>query len=376
MESIRTLLARLMKSGREPGGDALLRPPAETLDVQRLVSSLGLRSDKRPLAEAEGWRPPRKVLVNAASGELVDWLRQVAGAAEVLPVLGPEDGVRKVVDADAAIGYISPEMLEAGPNLQWIQLHVAGIEGVLPPNLMQNRRILVTNLKGVAAPVIAEHAFAMLLSMTRCLERLRERQVRRRWAQFESPESEYSTLWGRNLLLLGYGGIGERCARIADALGMRVSVVRNSEGPPGSQAVVRFGLIRDLPEMLAEADVIINALPLTTQTRGLLQRTRFAQMKRGAVFVNVGRGATVVTDDLVQALREGHLGGACLDVVEPEPLPKAHPLWGMPNVLLTPHVAGLHGMGHAVAWTLIRENLRRYCAGERLLSVVDVERGY
>src|SRR5690606_33677803 len=114
---------------------------------------------------------------------------------------------------------------------------------------------------------------------------------------------------------------------------------------------------------------------LTPRTRGLFNHDLFTQMRPGAIFVNVGRGATVVTGDLVDALQRGGLGGACLDVVDPEPLPRRHPLWKMPNVMLTPHIAGLHRTGNDIAWTLIRENLRRYVAGEPLLSVVDLDRG-
>ena len=150
---------------------------------------------------------------------------------------------------------------------------------------------------------------------------------------------------------------------------------RNS-GTDGPDYVAEVGLPDKLLPFAARADVIVSTLPLTPETRGLMNKAFFDAVKRGALFINVGRGGTVVTDDLVAALEDGRLGGAGLDVTDPEPLPAGHPLWRAPNVIITPHVAaGLAGDDEA-RWLVARENLRRYARGGRLLSEVDLAKGY
>jgi phosphoglycerate dehydrogenase-like enzyme len=145
------------------------------------------------------------------------------------------------------------------------------------------------------------------------------------------------------------------------------------EGPP---FVARVGLADELPEMIGEADVVVNVTPLTPETTKLFDAAMFNRMKNGAIFINVGRGESVVTDDLVDALDSGKLGGAGIDVVDPDPLPSNHKLWTSPNVIITPHTAGNSELKRERVWLLMRENMRRYVAGEKMLSVVDVKRGY
>jgi phosphoglycerate dehydrogenase-like enzyme len=156
---------------------------------------------------------------------------------------------------------------------------------------------------------------------------------------------------------------------------MNVIATRNS-GTDGPAFVSEVGLSGDLHRFAGRADVIVNALPLNERTRGLFDKAFFDAAKRGALFINVGRGGTVVTADLVAALEDGRIGGAGLDVTDPEPLPPDHPLWHAPNVLITPHVAAEIDTGDEPRWLIVRENLRRYAAGGRLLSEVDVKRGY
>jgi D-2-hydroxyacid dehydrogenase (NADP+) len=122
--------------------------------------------------------------------------------------------------------------------------------------------------------------------------------------------------------------------------------------------------------------VVVNATPLTPKTKGMFNEAFFTGMKKGAYFINVGRGKSVVTDDLIEALESGHLGGAALDVVDPEPLPSGHELWSMPNVIITPHISAGSDTQMKRFWLLVRENLRRYVNGEKLLNVVDLKRGY
>lgn len=186
--------------------------------------------------------------------------------------------------------------------------------------------------------------------------------------------SGMQSVHGKTLLVVGLGGIGTEVARRGAALGMRVNGTRRSS-TDGPDFVDYVGLSGELLDLVGKADFVVNALPLTGETEGLFDAEMFAAMQPGAHYLSVGRGKTTVTADLVAALASGHLAGAGLDVVDPEPLPADHPLWQMPNVLITPHTAG-RGADSSRHRTLLRENLRRFVAGDALLNVVDPEAGY
>jgi phosphoglycerate dehydrogenase-like enzyme len=217
--------------------------------------------------------------------------------------------------------------------------------------------------------------FAALLSLSRRLTEFSRYQRHNRWAQHLIDPNTLGLLRGQTLLVLGLGGIGSEVARLAHAFGMRVNAValRPGSAPP---FVEQIGSTAQLDTLLATADVVVNALPLTSETRGVFDAQRFRTMKRGAVFINVARGASVVTDALTVALQTGHLAGAALDVTDPEPLPRHHRLWRMSNVLITPHVAGLSRASKHWPWLVMRENLRRYVHGEPMLCVVRVNAQY
>jgi phosphoglycerate dehydrogenase-like enzyme len=222
---------------------------------------------------------------------------------------------------------------------------------------------------------MSEHVLAFMFGLARGFATYVPAQARGEWADEAVPESRMWSLEGKTLLVAGLGGIGSEVARRAHALGMNVIATRNTlrEKPA---FVSEQGLSGDLPAFVARADVIVDALPLTAETKGVFDRKIFDAAKRGALFINVGRGATVVTADLVAALKDGRIGGAGLDVTDPEPLPADHPLWKTPNVLITPHVAALIDTGDEPRWLIARENLRRYAQGGKLLSEVDIKRGY
>lgn len=182
------------------------------------------------------------------------------------------------------------------------------------------------------------------------------------------------TLRGKTLGIFGLGAIGERVAAIAAPFGLRVIGLERTPRPVAGVSEV-FGP-EQLPAFLAQSELLVNILPLTAATRGWIGARELAQLPRGAFFVNVGRGATVDTDALVEALRSGQLAGAGLDVTEPEPLPPDHPLWKLPHVLITPHYSGAQPDYFSHLGELFIENLRRYVAGEPLLNVVDKRAGY
>jgi len=229
-------------------------------------------------------------------------------------------------------------------------------------------------MQKMSAPVIGEHAVAMMMSLARGLVPYAKVMPSGAWKRGLAQNGGTRTLAGKTALVVGLGGIGTAVARRAHGLRMHVIATRNSSRS-GPDFVDYVGLSDELLELAARADVVINALPLTPKTTKLFDRAFFDAVKPGALFINVGRGRSVVTDELVAALTDGRIAGAGLDVTDPEPLPADHALWQMNNVIITPHVASAGGerVRHGV---LAEENVRRFIAGDKLLNVVDPEKGY
>jgi phosphoglycerate dehydrogenase-like enzyme len=230
-------------------------------------------------------------------------------------------------------------------------------------------------MRGVDAPAIAEHAIGLVLAIAHGLDVFAKDTANGVWSRENAAGVRVQMLAGKTMLVVGLGGIGTEVAQRAHALGMRVVATRQGEGP-AHPFVEHIGQPQALPRLARTADVIVSAVPLTPETTEMYDRAFFESLKSNAIFVNVARGASVVTDDLVRALNEGRIAGAGLDVVDPEPLPPDHPLWKAPRVLVSPHISGRTDLPGDDRWTLLAENLRRYAAGERMLQVVDVERGY
>lgn len=269
--------------------------------------------------------------------------------------------------------FTKPERIVRAPTLRWIQTYGAGIEWLLVPEVVHNAQLRVTNARGIHAQPIAEHVFGLVLALVRKLHLSYRQQLEGRWDP-EPLRKGLATLEGATLGVLGLGEIGRRIAQIGSAFGMRVIGLRRKGGSVAGVAEV----FREdqLERLLAASDVVVNALPLTAATRGLLGRRQFAAMRPHALFVNIGRGASVDSEALVSALRAGELGGAGLDVTAPEPLPAGHPLWQLPNVLITPHYSGAHpGYEQRVASIFI-DNIARYLRGEPLVNLVDKAAGY
>ncbi len=350
-------------------------PADDNARAARMVAELGLIEAPAPIREAPQWRKPRRVIVREATPDRLAWLRQVAPGVELVTASSPAQAAALAKDADAVIGYCSAEILDAGGDIRWIQWYFAGIEGCLASLGDRSGRILITNMQKVAGPVMAEHVMAMTLAFARGLHTYVKAQNQGEWRPDLVPPEQAFSLSGKTLFVAGLGGIGTEVARRANALGMRVIGTRASDRP-APPFVSRVGPPGETIAMAREADVIVNALPLTEETRGLFNAQVFARMKPAAYFINVGRGATVVTADLVEALQNKRIAGAGLDVTEPEPLPAGHPLWKMTNVIITPHVSSVADVDLESRWLLMRENLRRYVAGEKMLSVVDPTRGY
>ncbi|MFT5350657.1 MAG: phosphoglycerate dehydrogenase-like enzyme, partial [Gammaproteobacteria bacterium] len=261
------------------------------------------------------------------------------------------------------------------PNLKWVQYFSAGVERCTDNPVFIDKGVMLTNMKGVYGPGIAEHVIAMMLTLSRGLHQFQREQIKGQWNRGLASEYPLQEVRGKTMLIVGLGGIGSEIAWRASALGMRVIATRNSKHDK-PEFVDYVGLANELLTLVGQADVIVNAAPLTSSTLGLFDNHFFSQLKPSAYFINIGRGKSVVTDDLVEALKTGKLAGAALDVVEPEPLPADHVLWQMPNVIITPHISGHSDLVMNRYWIFIRENLRRYVKGERMLNVVNIQKGY
>ena len=262
--------------------------------------------------------------------------------------------------ADATIGVFSAELLTRATHLQWIQWLGAGVEGCVQEPKLRERNPLLTNMQSAAGPSMAEHVMGMMLVLSRHLDYYLKQQAQGHWAA-EAPA--LADLSGKTVLIVGLGGIGTEVARRAHAFGMKVIATRAS-GRTGPDYVSYIGLPDELLKLARDADFVVNCAPLTPQTTGIFNTTFFASMKPGAFFLNVGRGRSAVTADLVAALGTGKIAGAGLDVVDPEPLPASSPLWHLPNVIITPHVSGSTPLADSQRTLLLRENLRRYIRGQ------------
>jgi phosphoglycerate dehydrogenase-like enzyme len=358
----------------EPAGaaPAANETQAAAPSTAQLIESLGLHVAPTPVRERRDWRPPRVILVNHSAHDLLPQLRQTAPAARVIDIdaVTPAD----IAAADATIGVCTEPVLKAATHLQWIQWPAAGVERCVAQPLLRERAPLVTNLQRTMGPSIAEHVIALMLALSRHFDEFFRDQSQGHWEPYESgPELE--DIGGKTVLIAGLGGIGTEVARRAHALGMRVVATRAS-GHEGPDFVSYVGLPDELVKLTRDADFVVNCLPLTPETTGIYNKEFFAAMKRSAYFISIGRGGSTVTADLVAALTAGTIAGAGLDVVDPEPLPPDSPLWHAPHLIITPHVAANTAVAEQTRDAVLIENLRRYVAGERMLSVVDITKGY
>lgn len=277
---------------------------------------------------------------------------------------------------------------QLAPNLRWIQLDTAGFDHVLAsPYGQPESRVAVTNLAGVAPPNMAEHALMMMLAFSHRLPRMLRWQAARGWAGEAEKRVEFtpSELMGATVGVIGYGAIGREIGRIAHGFGMRVLAMAPSrESLKPKPLTYQIPQLIDLPgkepdaffapdqlfEMLPQCDYLVLVVPHTAATHHMIDAAAFAAMKPGVIIVNIARGGIVDETALIKALLSGRVGGAALDVFEREPLTPDSPLWGLENVIISPHVAGLTSRYHDVVFDLFSTNLRRYLAGEPLINQV------
>lgn len=354
---------------------SLLWTSAAAREDATMIAELELREASLPLREEPGWEKPRKIVVAVGSVDRLSWLSEVTAGSGVtlVPAASPRELIDQIVDAHALIGPCIADAIEAGEHLRWVQVGTVGVEECLRIPSIRDGTIQLTNMQGVASRTVAEHVLAMMLVFSRQMITHIENQGNGKWSS--RPADDMIALEGKTVLVVGLGSVGTEIARRAHAFRMSVLAIRKHQHEQ-VEYVKYVGKPDELGSLVAESDFVVNSTPLTEETVGLFDEEVFERMRPTAMFINVGRGESVVTDDLVEALERGSIAGAGLDVVDPEPLPQDHPLWRMKNVVVTPHVADQSDLEVERSWIVIRENLRRFIAGGKLLSVIDTEKGY
>ncbi len=309
-------------------------------------------------------------------------VQNVESAREINEALTP--------DTEVVFGGGGDLPLDRAPGLRWVQIQSAGADHLIRTPLWQSD-VTITSANGVHTVQLAEYVLAMLLAHGHHLPRMQRAQAQHQWADHKERDQLLPReLRGATVGIVGYGAIGREVARLSMAFGMRVlATARTTDGahgydgwtPPGTGDAdgtlpERFYTLDQLPDMLAQCDAVVLALPMGERTRHVLNADSLAALPPHALVVNIGRGGLIDQAALVEALQNGRLGGAALDVTDPEPLPADSPLWDMPNVIITPHIGGLSPHYTDRAVDLFTANLGRYVAGEPLFNVVDREQGY
>jgi phosphoglycerate dehydrogenase-like enzyme len=357
---------------------------ADTESVAAVITRLRVQDAPQPVRARKQWRVPKKVVLLEFYNP-TGW----AGRQEKFAAVAPQTQVvvakdlpsalSATVDADVIVGFNSeicnPKILDNAKQLRWISSLAAGVELCMAVPSVRSRDLLVTNMRGVDSAAIGEHAVALTMALAHGLDTFAVDTSKGVWNGAHGVGTPMQVLEGKTMLVVGLGGIGTEVAKRAYGLGMKVVATRdNDRNKPDFVSYV--GLANEMQTLAKSADVIVNCVPLTPQTTGMYNAAFFANLKPTAFFINVARGASAVTDDLTSALNEHRLAGAGLDVVDPEPLPRDNPLWRAPHVIITPHISSRSDLPGEARWTLAVENLRRYVNGEKMLSVVDLSKGY
>ncbi len=277
-----------------------------------------------------------------------------------------------VQKAEIIVGNLASELLPYAQNLRLLQLNSAGADGYIKPGVFPGNAYLC-NATGAYGLALSEHMLGMLLAMMKKLYLYYDDQKKGLW----TDEGNVTSIYGAKVLVVGMGDIGSTFGEKAHALGAHVTGIkrRSTLVPPFADAM---GTMDHLDEYLAQSDIVATSLPGTSATFHLFDKDRFAAMKKGAYFLNIGRGSAVVTDDLCAALKDGHLAGAAVDVTEPEPLPQDHPAWHTPNLYITPHISGNFHLPATLdnIVNIAAANIESYMNDKPLRNIVDFTTGY
>jgi phosphoglycerate dehydrogenase-like enzyme len=305
------------------------------------------------------------------------WARRLAAENPEFEIIAPETmagAEQAIATAEGAFGTIPPALLARAERLRWLQAPQAAPPAGYYYRELIEHPVAITNFREIYNDHIGAHVMAYVLAFARGLHVYLPQQQRREWKKLP-PDSGVVHLPEATALIVGVGGIGSEVARLASAFGMRVIGIdeRRTDKPQGIGELYRAA---DLDAQLPRADFVILTVPHTPETEGFMNRARFRRMKRGAFFINIGRGMTTRLDDLAAALEAGEIAGAGLDVFEQEPLPADHKLWTMPGVLITPHTAGYGPYLEERRFEVLSDNCRRFLAGEPLRNLVDKSRWF
>jgi phosphoglycerate dehydrogenase-like enzyme len=318
------------------------------------------------ISPAPAWVMPRR---------FVDQLRVEFPQHTFLDAWDRETLRRLLTDAEVAFTpFIDRDVFASATRLRWVQSPAVGVGSLMFPELLASD-IVLTSARGIRARSIAELVIGVTIALARRLPATLRAQAAHRWAQDEL-EAETRTLAGQRMGIIGLGAIGLEVAKIAAPFGFRTSAIRRRAGEPVPDGVDEVWTLEHLPELLAQCDVVVLAVPHTPETKLLIGRAQIDRMKPGALLVNVARGKLVDDEAVIEALRDGRLGGAALDVFSQEPLESSSPYWDLPNVIVTPHTSGAMQDYRTPLVALFADNLRRFEKGEPLRNVVDKVAGY
>lgn len=324
--------------------------------------------------------------------ELLDQIRQVSPRIHLTSLSGKTaDSISSTVWEQAEVLFtdrVLPDPEEA-ENLRWVQFHFSGIDHIVDHPLLQRRDIDFTTLSGAAAAQMAEYVVAMILAQGHKLTDLHNNQAKAEWPKERWDRFRPLELRGSTVGIIGYGSIGREVARLLQPFGVKILAAKRDAmhpqdkgftppgmGDPEGDLFTRLYPVEAVKALLKESDFVVVSLPLTQATRGLIGEAELAAMKPGSYLIDVSRGGIIQQPALITALQEKKLAGAALDVFPEEPLPANNPLWKLPNVIITPHIAGSSAVYNQRAVDLFVENLKRYLAGNPLFNLYNPDLGY
>jgi phosphoglycerate dehydrogenase-like enzyme len=316
-----------------------------------------------------------KILVQYPFTEAqVDAFREVAARynSEVYHAADETEALRYAPECEVILGWFLPSVCAAAPKLRWIQSFSTGMDKFLFPDIVERDEVMISNVAGLYASQGAEHAWALLLALTRGITTSWDNMKKKQWGGGANVE-----LAGSTLGLVGLGGFGIEMAKRAQGYNMTIIAVDAMRtDKPDYVAELKPATRDNLHDLLRRSDVVMMACPLTKETYHLISHEELAQMKPGSYLINVTRGGIIDEPALVEALAAGKIAGAGLDVTEKEPLAADSPLWEAPNLILTPHRAGASQHRPRMIFEFFKENLERYLQGERPRNVIDKRKGY
>jgi len=300
------------------------------------------------------------------------FVQLASGDHQALIAADDAEAISLAGEVEVIMGHFKPAVCAAAPNVKWIQSFSAGMDKFLFPEIIERDEVAISNVAGLYAPQGGEHAWALLLALTRGIDESIRRNAERKWAGGATVE-----LTGMTLGVIGMGGFGIEMVKRAAGYDMEIIAVDPvRRDPPPGVSELKDNTVENIHDLLRRADVVMMACPRTKETYHLIGREELALMKESAYLINVTRGGIIGEDALSDALRAGQIAGAGIDVTEVEPLAPESPLWDAPNIILTPHRAGASQHRPRKVFEFFLAQLERYLKGEPVLNIVDKRKGY